>query len=182
MTTRQAIEIGGLTKSDGEHAVLKGVDLSVPSGTIVALLGSNGAGKTTAVKILSTLLRADARKHLPVRYTRTSVRPSPVTRHRRRLRHGERVAAGDEFELVHGSVDERKRTSASCSKSVSVTDALSANRWDTGTTSTRGSSKSTVTSRWSCGIGARASATSSRWSNSATCGSSHARCSLCRTA
>jgi len=59
MTTEQAIEIGGLTKSYGDHAVLKSVDLSVRSGTIFALLGSNGAGKTTAVKILSTLLRAD---------------------------------------------------------------------------------------------------------------------------
>ena len=59
MTTTPAIEIAGLTKSYGDHAVLRGVDLSVPPGTIFALLGSNGAGKTTAVKILSTLLKAD---------------------------------------------------------------------------------------------------------------------------
>jgi ABC-2 type transport system ATP-binding protein len=59
MTTEHAIEISGLTKSYGDHAVLTGVDLSVPSGTIYALLGSNGAGKTTVVRILSTLLRAD---------------------------------------------------------------------------------------------------------------------------
>ncbi len=59
MTTKQAIAVGGLTKSYGDQAVLKGVDLSVSSGTIFALLGSNGAGKTTAVKILSTLLKAD---------------------------------------------------------------------------------------------------------------------------
>jgi ABC-2 type transport system ATP-binding protein len=59
MTTTPAIEIVGLTKSYGDHAVLRGVDLSVPSGTIFALLGSNGAGKTTTVKILSTLLKAD---------------------------------------------------------------------------------------------------------------------------
>src|SRR6478735_4506453 len=59
MTTTPAIEIAGLTKSYDDHAVLKGVDLSVPAGTIVALLGSNGAGKTTAVRILSTLLKAD---------------------------------------------------------------------------------------------------------------------------
>ena len=59
MTTTPAIEIAGLTKSYDDHAVLKGVDLSVPHGTIVALLGSNGAGKTTAVRILSTLLKAD---------------------------------------------------------------------------------------------------------------------------
>jgi ABC-2 type transport system ATP-binding protein len=60
MTMTPAIEIAGLTKSYGDHTVLGGVDLIVPSGTIFALLGSNGAGKTTAVKILSTLLKADS--------------------------------------------------------------------------------------------------------------------------
>jgi ABC-2 type transport system ATP-binding protein len=59
MTTTPAIEISGLTKSYGDHTVLRGVDLSVAAGTIFALLGSNGAGKTTVVKILSTLLEAD---------------------------------------------------------------------------------------------------------------------------
>ena len=59
MTTSHAIEIAGLTKSYGDQEVLKGVDLAVPRGTVFALLGSNGAGKTTAVRILSTLLRAD---------------------------------------------------------------------------------------------------------------------------
>ncbi len=59
MTTTPAIDIAGLRKSFGDNAVLKGVDLRVPAGSIYALLGSNGAGKTTVVKILSTLLRAD---------------------------------------------------------------------------------------------------------------------------
>ncbi|MGZ4742065.1 MAG: ABC transporter ATP-binding protein [Oryzihumus sp.] len=59
MTSTPAIEIAGLTKSYGDNSVLRGVDLCVPSGTIYALLGSNGAGKTTAVRILSTLLKAD---------------------------------------------------------------------------------------------------------------------------
>ena len=59
MTTPAAIEITGLTRSYGEHAVLRGVDLTIPPGSVAALLGSNGAGKTTLVKILSTLLRAD---------------------------------------------------------------------------------------------------------------------------
>jgi ABC-2 type transport system ATP-binding protein len=59
MTTTPAIEIAGLTKSYGDHAVLRSLDLLVPSGTIYALLGSNGAGKTTAIRILSTLLEAD---------------------------------------------------------------------------------------------------------------------------
>jgi ABC-2 type transport system ATP-binding protein len=58
-TNAPAIEVSGLTKSFGDHPVLKGVDLTVARGSIFALLGSNGAGKTTAVKILSTLLKGD---------------------------------------------------------------------------------------------------------------------------
>lgn len=59
MTTTQAIRIAGLTKSYGDLAVLRGVDLDVAAGSIFALLGSNGAGKTTVVRILATLLEAD---------------------------------------------------------------------------------------------------------------------------
>jgi ABC-2 type transport system ATP-binding protein len=55
-----AIEVQGLQKSFRELEVLRGVDLDVARGSIFALLGSNGAGKTTVVKILSTLLKADA--------------------------------------------------------------------------------------------------------------------------
>ena len=65
MTTDQtqapAIHVRGLEKSYGkDQQVLRGVDFDVARGSIFALLGSNGAGKTTVVKILSTLLRADA--------------------------------------------------------------------------------------------------------------------------
>ena len=56
----QAIHVQGLEKSYKELHVLRGVDFDVPRGSIFALLGSNGAGKTTIVKILSTLLKADA--------------------------------------------------------------------------------------------------------------------------
>jgi len=55
-----AIHVQGLEKSYKQLHVLRGVDFDVARGTIFALLGSNGAGKTTAVKILSTLLGADA--------------------------------------------------------------------------------------------------------------------------
>jgi ABC-2 type transport system ATP-binding protein len=55
-----AIEVQGLEKSYKELAVLRGVDFAVARGSIFALLGSNGAGKTTVVKILSTLLATDA--------------------------------------------------------------------------------------------------------------------------
>ncbi|MFF3445024.1 ABC transporter ATP-binding protein [Streptosporangium sp. NPDC002721] len=56
----QAIQVRGLEKSYKELRVLRGVDFDVARGSIFALLGSNGAGKTTVVRILSTLLRADA--------------------------------------------------------------------------------------------------------------------------
>jgi ABC-2 type transport system ATP-binding protein len=55
----QAIQVKGLQKSYKELHVLKGVDLEVEKGCIFALLGSNGAGKTTIVKILATLLKQD---------------------------------------------------------------------------------------------------------------------------
>jgi ABC-2 type transport system ATP-binding protein len=54
-----AIQVLGLEKSYQELRVLRGVDFEVARGSIFALLGSNGAGKTTVVKILSTLLKAD---------------------------------------------------------------------------------------------------------------------------
>jgi ABC-2 type transport system ATP-binding protein len=54
-----AIHVQGLEKSYKDLRVLRGVDLDVARGSIFALLGSNGAGKTTMVKILSTLLKAD---------------------------------------------------------------------------------------------------------------------------
>ncbi|MFD5826458.1 ATP-binding cassette domain-containing protein [Lentzea sp. NPDC060358] len=53
-----AITVRGLRRSYGDHEVLKGVDLDVRRGTVFSLLGANGAGKTTMVKILSTLIRA----------------------------------------------------------------------------------------------------------------------------
>jgi ABC-2 type transport system ATP-binding protein len=54
------IAVQGLEKSFKDVHVLRGVDLEIARGSIFALLGSNGSGKTTTVKILSTLLKADA--------------------------------------------------------------------------------------------------------------------------
>ena len=58
--TGSAIRVVGLERSFKELHVLRGVDFDVERGSIFALLGSNGAGKTTVVRILATLLRADA--------------------------------------------------------------------------------------------------------------------------
>jgi ABC-2 type transport system ATP-binding protein len=54
-----SIHVQGLQKSYKKLHVLKGVDFEVERGSIFALLGSNGAGKTTIVKILTTLLKQD---------------------------------------------------------------------------------------------------------------------------
>jgi ABC-2 type transport system ATP-binding protein len=54
------IQVKDLRKSYKQHQVLKGVDFEVEKGSIFALLGSNGAGKTTVVKILTTLLKQDS--------------------------------------------------------------------------------------------------------------------------
>jgi ABC-2 type transport system ATP-binding protein len=60
MTTQHVIHVQGLEKSYDEVRALRGVDFDVARGSIFALLGSNGAGKTTVIKILSTLLKPDA--------------------------------------------------------------------------------------------------------------------------
>jgi ABC-2 type transport system ATP-binding protein len=69
-----AIQIVGLRKSFKDNHVLRGIDLDIPSGIVFALLGANGAGKTTAINILTTLL--------PRRWHRSRRRP------RRRHRSG----------------------------------------------------------------------------------------------
>lgn len=58
--TEIAIQVKELQKSYKKHHVLKGVDFEVEKGSIFALLGSNGAGKTTIVRILTTLLKQDS--------------------------------------------------------------------------------------------------------------------------
>jgi ABC-2 type transport system ATP-binding protein len=60
MESTMAITVSDLKNNYKNNAVLKGVNFTVKSGTIFALLGSNGAGKTTIINILTTLINADA--------------------------------------------------------------------------------------------------------------------------
>lgn len=53
------IEIKNITKSFGDLKVLKGIDLRVEKGEIISLVGPSGAGKTTFLQIMGTLLNAD---------------------------------------------------------------------------------------------------------------------------
>lgn len=52
----------GIKKKYGELEVLKGIDLEISSGEIVAIVGPSGAGKTTLLQILGTLDSADSGK------------------------------------------------------------------------------------------------------------------------
>jgi ABC-2 type transport system ATP-binding protein len=54
-----AIEAEGLTKRFKEVLAVDRLDLAVPAGTVFSLLGPNGSGKTTTVRMLATLLRPD---------------------------------------------------------------------------------------------------------------------------
>jgi len=58
--TDNAVEAHGLVKEFGDVKALNGIDLVVPRGKVVGLLGPNGSGKTTTVRILATLLKATA--------------------------------------------------------------------------------------------------------------------------
>jgi daunorubicin resistance ABC transporter ATP-binding subunit len=55
-----AIDAVGLTKIFGKLRAVDGLDLKVPAGTVFSLLGPNGSGKTTTVRMLATLLKPDA--------------------------------------------------------------------------------------------------------------------------
>jgi len=56
------IHTQNLTKRFGRTEVLRGIDLAVPEGAIYALMGTNGAGKTTMIKVLMNILRPSAGK------------------------------------------------------------------------------------------------------------------------
>jgi len=57
---RLAIEVRGLNKAFGRVPVLRGLDLDVPWGEVLTVLGPNGSGKTTLIRTLGTLMRPDS--------------------------------------------------------------------------------------------------------------------------
>ncbi|MEV1287616.1 ABC transporter ATP-binding protein [Micromonospora sp. NPDC049679] len=57
MSAEPMLQTSGLIAGYGNAPVLRGIDLTVPAGTITAVLGANGAGKTTLLRALSGLIR-----------------------------------------------------------------------------------------------------------------------------
>ncbi len=60
VTVELAVATRGLVKSYGRHKALVGLDMSVPRGKVYGFLGPNGSGKTTALRLLTGLLRPNA--------------------------------------------------------------------------------------------------------------------------
>lgn len=60
MVTPLAIDVRGLTKRFGEKVAVDHIDVAVPQGQVWGFLGPNGSGKTTTIRMLCGLLRADA--------------------------------------------------------------------------------------------------------------------------
>src|SRR6478736_7993181 len=59
MSEPQVVTVRGLRKSYGTRMVVDGLDLDVPAGEIVGLIGANGAGKTTTVECIQGLRKPD---------------------------------------------------------------------------------------------------------------------------
>ena len=55
-----ALTIRGLRKAFGDHEVLRGIDLHIPAGQFVAIVGRSGCGKSTLLRLIAGLERADA--------------------------------------------------------------------------------------------------------------------------
>jgi ABC-2 type transport system ATP-binding protein len=60
MQSELAIDVRGLTKRFGDKTAVAGIDIAVPNGEVWGFLGPNGSGKTTTIRMLCGLLRADA--------------------------------------------------------------------------------------------------------------------------
>jgi ABC-2 type transport system ATP-binding protein len=59
LSTTNAIQIRGVTKTFGPKVAVSNLDLDIPSGRLIGLIGSNGAGKTTTIRMVMSILFPD---------------------------------------------------------------------------------------------------------------------------
>ncbi len=81
MTGTNALEVTGLRSGYGDAQVLHGVDLTVPRGSVVAVLGRNGMGKTTLMHTITGLVRSTAGEVRVGGEVVTGLRAHEVARH-----------------------------------------------------------------------------------------------------
>ena len=55
-----AVRLSGVTKQFGKHTAVSGLDLEVPKGVVCGLLGPNGSGKTTTIRMIMGILIPDS--------------------------------------------------------------------------------------------------------------------------
>jgi len=88
MTSETIVSVRGLTKTfgkgDAETRVLKGIDLSIVRGEMVALLGPSGSGKSTLLTILGTLMHATSGSHVTLGVEMMNARDARRTEFRSR--------------------------------------------------------------------------------------------------
>ena len=60
MADAHAVRLAGVTKRVGAHTAVDGLDLEVPRGSIYGLLGPNGSGKTTTIRMIMGILHPDS--------------------------------------------------------------------------------------------------------------------------
>lgn len=81
-TDLPAIELAGVQFSYGAEQILRGVDMSVPRGATVAVVGATGSGKSTVIKLLTRLYERDAGA---IRLAGVDIRDLPLAELRRRI-------------------------------------------------------------------------------------------------
>ena len=74
-----AIDVQGLTKRFGRKTAVDGIDIRVPEGEVWGFLGPNGSGKTTTIRMLCGLLRADAGHGTCLGHDITNSSPTPLS-------------------------------------------------------------------------------------------------------
>lgn len=100
-----AIEVRGLRKNYGNRQILKGVDLSLRRGEILALLGQNGAGKTTALECIEGLRTCDGGSIAINGKTGIQLQSSSLPEHLRVMEAARLFAAWNKVETSSAALD-----------------------------------------------------------------------------